>query len=332
MSAYKGRIIACGLEYALLALPLFILCLGIPHPLGAAETVKMVEKDAQHTFVESQDPAVKLLLERSVKQGLITPEEYEEVKRDSEERARLLAPSFKAWYDRGFNFSMNDNRFFLKIRFRSQLRFTQRFQNDAWRNPGDAKNFPELLGVFGDYRATRLDNSASSFNVRRARLYFMGHLFNPDFKYFMQIAGETAENAQTPSAVRLLDLAFTSTHLPLLNVQLGQYKVFFNRAQINSTASMQFAERALVMDSFTASGLDRRDIGITFMNDEEIYPVNYYFGIFNGAGPSFNRLGGFFSEQPTENCPGGTTGQNPLPSPSGCPSPQRNINANTRFA
>ena len=43
---------------------------------------------------------------------------------------------------------------------------------------------------------------------------------------------------------------------------------------------MQFAERALVMDAFTASGLNRRDIGITIMNDDEIYPVNYYLGDF----------------------------------------------------
>lgn len=330
MPPSSGRIIPRGPMYGVRIVPLVLLCLGSPQLLGAAETVKMVEKEGQHDFVESQDPAVKLLLERSLKQGLITQEEYDEVKRASEERERLLAPSFKAWYDRGFNFSMNDNKFFLKIRFRSQLRFTQRYRNDAWRDPGDAKNYPELLGVFGDYRANRSDATASSFNLRRARLYFMGHLFSPDFKYFIQLAGETAENAQTPSAVRVLDWAFTSTHLPLLNVQLGQYKVFFNRAQINSTASMQFAERALVMDAFTASGLDRRDIGITFMNDEEVYPLNYYFGVFNGTGPSFNRLGGFFSEQPTEGCPGGTTGQNPLPSPSGCPAPQRNINANFR--
>jgi hypothetical protein len=158
----------------------------------------------------------------------------------------------------------------------------------------------------------------------------MGHLFNPDFKYYIQLSGETAENSQTPGSVRLLDLAFSSTHYPLFNIQFGQYKVFFNRSQINSTASMQFAERALVMDAFTASGLDRRDIGITIMNDEEVYPVNYYVGIFNGAGPSFNRIGGFFSEQPTADCPGGTTGQNPFPSPAGCPAPQRNINANLR--
>ena len=297
---------------------------------SAAETGRLVEKDGQYVFVEDMDPATRLLLERAAKQGIITQEEYNQVIQQSQERAYLLQPSFKAWYDRGFNLSMNDNAFFLKVRFRTQLRYSQRFRNDAWRNPGDAKNFPELLGVFGDYRANRSDNTASSFSVRRARLYFMGHLFSPDFKYYTQLSGETAENSQTPGSMRLLDLAFMSTHYPLFNLQFGQYKVFFNRAQINSTATMQFAERALVMDAFTASGLDRRDIGITLMNDEEIYPVNYFFGIFNGAGPSFNRIGGFFSEQPTEGCPGGTTGQNPFPSPEGCPAPQRNINANLR--
>jgi hypothetical protein len=296
----------------------------------AADTGKLVEKDGKYQFVESMDPATKLLLERAAKQGTITQEEYDQVVRESEERTYLLQPSFRGWYDRGFNLSMNDNAFFLKIRFRAQLRYTQRYRNDAWRNPGDAKNFPELLGVFGDYRANRSDAEASTFNVRRARLYFMGHLFNPDFKYYIQFASETAENSQSPGAVRILDLAFTSTHYPLFNLMFGQYKVFFNRSQINSTASMQFAERALVMDAFTASGLDRRDIGITLMNDEEVYPVNYYLGIFNGAGPSFNRIGGFFSEQPTEGCGGGTTGQNPFPSDPACPAPQRNINANLR--
>lgn len=298
----------------------------------AVDAGRLVEKDGRYVFVENQDPSMKLLLDRAMTKGWITQEEYERVMQESEMRSYMLSPSFKAWYDRGFNFSMNDNAFFLKIRFRAQTRFSERIRNDAWRNPGEAKNFPELLGVFGDYRANRgEDEFTSSFNLRRVRMYFMGHLFDPDFRYYIQMRAETAENAQSPGSVSLLDFAFMSTHYPLANLQFGQYKVFFNRAQINSTASMQFAERALVMDAFTASGLDRRDIGITFMNDEEIYPFNYYFGIFNGAGPSFNRFGNFFSEQPTEGCPGGTTGQPPFPSPAGCPSPQRNLNANLRF-
>ncbi len=296
----------------------------------AVEGGRLIEKDGRYVFVESQDPALKLLLERAVKQGIITQEEFDRVMEESEERAYLLQPSSKTWYDRGFNFSMNDNAFLLKLRFRTQMRFTQRFRNEAWRNPGDAKNYPELLGVFGDYRAVRADATQSQFNLRRARLYFMGHLFDPDFKYYIQMRAETAENAQAPGSLGLFDLNFTSTHNPWLNVQFGQYKVFFNRAQINSTASMQFAERALVMDAFTASGLDRRDIGITIMNDEELFPVNYYFGVFNGAGPSFNRFGSFLSEEITQDCPGGATGGNPFPSPAGCPANQRNLNANPR--
>jgi hypothetical protein len=302
-----------------------------PQSVSAADAGTLLEKDGKYVFVESMDPATKLLLERAVKQGTITREEYDAVARESQERAYLLQPSFRAWYDRGFNFSMNDNAFLLKMRFRTQVRFTQRARNEAYRNPGDAKNFPELLGVFGDYRANRSEDSASSFNLRRVRMYFMGHLFNPDFKYFVQLRAETAENAQAPGSLALLDMNFTSTHIPWLNAQFGQYKMYFNRSQINSTASMQFAERALVQDAFTASGLDRRDIGLTIMNDEELFPVNYYFGVFNGAGPSFNRLGSFQSEQPTEDCPGGATSGNPFPSPAGCPSSQRNLNANVRL-
>jgi hypothetical protein len=297
----------------------------------AAEAGRLVEKDGKYVFVESMDPATKLLLERAVKQGTITREEFDAVVKESQERTYLLQPSFRAWYDRGFNFSMNDNAFFLKMRFRTQMRFTQRYRNDAYRNPGDAKNFPELLGVFGDYRANRSEDTSSQFNLRRMRLYFMGHLFSPDFKYYVQMRAETAENAQSPGSLSLFDMNFTSTHLPWLNVQFGQYKVYFNRSQINSTASMQFAERSLVQDAFTASGLDRRDIGITVMNDEELYPVTYYFGIFNGAGPSFNRIGSFVSEEPTQDCPGGQTSGNPFPSPAGCAANQRNINANLRL-
>ncbi len=296
----------------------------------AADTGKLVEKDGRYVFVESMDPATKLLLQRAVKQGTITQEEYDNVARESQERTYLLQPSFKAWYDRGFNFSMNDNDFFLKIRGRFAARFTQRYRNEAYRDSGDSKNFPELLGVFGDYRAARSSDQASTFSLRTARIYFMGHLFNPDFRYYLQLAGETAENAQAPGAVSVLDMNVTSTHIPWLNVQVGQYKVYFNRSQINSTASMQFANRALAMDAFTANGLNRRDVGITIMNDEEVYPVTYYLGVFNGAGPLVNRFAQFSSEEPTAGCPGGQTGGNPFPSPAGCPANQRSLNANLR--
>ncbi len=310
---------------------LWFCVIGLEAPVSlAADSGRLIEKDGKYVFVESMDPATKLLLERAVKQGTITQDEYEAVVRESQERAYLLQPSYKAWYDRGFNFSMNDNAFFLKIRARFAFRFTQRYRNDAYRTSGDSKNFPELLGVFGDYRANRSVDEASTFNLRIARLYFMGHLINPDFKYYIQLAGETAENAQAPGALSVLDMNVMSTHIPWLNVQVGQYKVYFNRSQINSTASMQFASRSLAMDAFTANGINRRDVGITIMNDEEVYPINYYFGVFNGVGPLVNRFAQFSSEEATVGCPGGATGGNPFPSPAGCPANTRNLNANLR--
>jgi phosphate-selective porin O/P len=322
----EARRLVCGWALCLTLLMMGLTSLSAPRSAYGAETGKLVEKDGRYVFVENMDPATRLLLERAVKQGTITQDEYLKVIEESERRAQLLQPSFRAWYDRGFNFSMNDNAFFLKIRGFVQGRFTQRFRNDGWRDPGDAKNYPELLGVFGDYRAQRSTNDASTFTMRRVRLMLMGHLFTPDLKYFIQLAGETAENAQNPGSVQLLDAAVTSTHLPLLNVMAGQYKVFFNRSQINNATSMQFAERSGVMDAFTASGLNRRDIGITIMNDEEIYPINYYFGVFNGLGPGFNRFGSFTSEQATADCAGGQTSGTPI----GCPAEQRNLNANLR--
>src|SRR5690348_2059069 len=151
------------------------------YPIGpisadAVESGRLIEKDGKYVFVESMDPSMRLLLERSLKNGMITQEEYDRTIKESEEHAYLTQSSFKAWYDRGFNFSMNDNAFFLKIRARIQTRYTQRYRNDAFR-VGDSKNFPELLGVFGDYRSNRSIDEGSSFNMRRVRLYLMGHLF-----------------------------------------------------------------------------------------------------------------------------------------------------------
>ena len=118
------------------------------HPAGESRSCgrirKLIEKDGQYVFVESMDPATRLLLERSYEKGIITQEERDKAIKESETRAYLMQPSFKLWYDRGFNFSMNDNAFLLKIRGRMQLRETTRWRNDAWRNPGDAK---ELSGT-----------------------------------------------------------------------------------------------------------------------------------------------------------------------------------------
>lgn len=312
-------------------------------PAHAADGAQSPRKEPPVTQPDDMDPITKFLMDDALAQGRITQQKYAALMRDYEEQAYLRQPGWKFWYDRGFNLGSNDNAFLLRMRGRVAVQYVGRHRNSAWRDPGDAKNYPDIVGVFGDYRVNRSEQDVRTVNLRRARLYFMGHVFSPDLKYYIQLRADSAsESNQTPTGVQLYDYFVTSTHIDWARAQIGQYKVYFNRAQINSTASMQFTERALVSDAFTASGLDRRDIGLTIMNDEEKYPVNYYFGVFGGAGPNFSRLGNFESEQVTQGCPGGQQSNNtPLPPGSiSCTDPsvngllanplQRNLNADTR--
>jgi len=326
-----------------------LLCSSLVGGLGyrtdaiSGETLGPSAKSLPATTADDFDPVTKFLLDDALAQGRITKQRYAALMRDHEEQAYLRQPSFKFWYDRGFNLGTTDNAFLLRIRGRLDTQVTLRSRNEAWRNPGDGKNFPDLIGVFGDYRVNRSEKEAATFSLRRARLYFTGHVFDPDMKYFVQIRMDPAgESSQTQGGLQLYDYYILNTKLDWATAQIGQYRVYFNRAQINSTASMQFAERALVSDAFTASGLNRRDIGLTIMNDEERYPVNYYLGVFGGAGPNFTRLGSFESEQITQGCPGGQqNGNTPLPpgdftctdnsNNTNLANPlQRNLNADTR--
>jgi len=327
----------------------FIVCISLSTLMIAGgtacggEPARPTAQDLPAPTADGIDPITRFLLDDALTQGRITKERHAALTRDYEEQAYLRQPAFKVWYDRGLNLGTNDNSFLLKIRGRLVTQYTQRYRNEAWRNPGDGKNFPDLVGVFGDYRVNRSEGEASTISLRRARLYLMGHVFDPSIKYYIQIRADSAsDSSQTQSQIQLYDYYVTSTKLDWANVQVGQYRVYFNRAQITSTAAMQFAERSLVADAFTASGLDRRDIGLTIMNDEEVYPLNYYLGVFGGAGPNFTRLGNFDSEQITQGCPGGQQPSN-VPLPPGnlnCSNNsnnqnldiplQRNLNADTR--
>ena len=307
------------------------------------EAARPTIQDLPPATADGIDPITKFLLDDAVAQGRITKERHAALVRDFEEQAYLRQPTFKFGYDRGFTLSTNDNAFLLRIRGRLDAQYSFRSRNSAWENPGDAKNFPEIVGVFGDYRISRFDSESQSLSLRRARLYFMGHVFDPAMlKFYVQLRMDSSSDpSQTPGTVQLYDYFVTNSKINWAQVQFGQYRVYFNRSQINSTASMQFTDRALVQDAFPANGLDRRDIGLTIMNDDEIYPLNYMLGVFGGVGPNNTSLFAFDSEQVTAGCPGGQQ-PSPAPIPPGAASCsdatanqtgfnplQRNLNADT---
>ena len=105
------------------------------YPAHAVESGKAYRKRWAIRLCRKHGPSDATVAGALVEKGIITQEERDKAIKESETRAYLMQPSFKLWYDRGFNFSMNDNAFLLKIRGRMQLRETTRWRNDAWRTP-----------------------------------------------------------------------------------------------------------------------------------------------------------------------------------------------------
>jgi hypothetical protein len=164
-----------------------------------------------------------------------------------------------------------------------QFRYTHEEFNALHGTVGDRQ-------FFGSTASPILHSEdTDTFHIRRARLLFSGYVFSPDIYYQLQLQHETGEAATAASQTNLFDLFVNFKQLPYANVQIGQYKVFFNRTQILSTGMLQLVERSIVQDAFIANGINRRDQGITVMSDSTKYPVNYYLGIFNGTGISLSN-------------------------------------------
>lgn len=129
------------------------------------------------------------------------------------------------------------------------------------------------------YSATDRDDGddESRFNVPRARLTAGGHFYRPALRYYFQ--GDFADDFD------LRDAVLEAVVSPALGARAGQFKIPFNRAQIASSASLQFVERAVSVDEFLL-GDSGRDIGVQIGGTVVPERLQYAVGAFNGAGPN----------------------------------------------
>ena len=183
-------------------------------------------------------------------------------------------------------------KFFLKLRLLSQVRYSYSTYNSAWGTVGDSRN-PEILGGQVEFRAVRNQSNSSTFTVPRTRLQFLGFAFDPDLRYNVSLAMDQAPFNQEGGngRVALQDAYIASWHIPWATVQAGQQRVWFNRANITSVATTSFADPMIVQRMFSANQVNNRDIGISILSDEDQYKFNYAFGIWNGTGPNLTREG-----------------------------------------
>jgi hypothetical protein len=261
----------------------------------------------------ASDPALELLS----KKGVITREEYEQARRETETASPGSSPTtpptakpetnptpdsdntvdlgkgIKFGYDRGLYTQFKD-KFRLKIRIRGQFRFTDSAFNSNYNTVGDIKNFPSVSGT-GAVGSLRHAEDISELDVRRVRLVFEGFAFSPDITYFVQFRndtnGTTTQASTSRSTTQLYDAYVALGQLSWANLKVGQYRTHYGRQEFVSSALLQFVDRGFVAEAFVPNGLDRRDQGVTLFSDPAKHRFNYNIGVFNGVGSNLTRLG-----------------------------------------
>lgn len=162
-------------------------------------------------------------------------------------------------YLRGIAFRTPDRLFELAIGFNLQARFTS-FDFDA------------VPGATAD---------ADEFRIRRFKLYFTGHAFDPKLTYRVQLAFENVNNTRL-----LLDDAFVNyKFVDEIAAQMGQSKTPYSRDELYNDGVIQFQERALAVETFKPG----RDAGAGILGSIFGGKLAYVAAVFGGDGQNTLR-------------------------------------------
>ena len=284
----------------------------------ALEEGQLQKKDGRWEYLPSEDPGLKYLFLK----GIITQDEYDKGLKVLETRERIVKPNFNIDVNNGLNIRVG-SKFLLKMRLLTQVRYSFSTFNDAWGTVGDSRN-PEILGGQVEFRAIRRQSDSSQITVPRTQLQFMGFAFDPDLRYNLSLQmNSTPLNQEGGNGRATLQDAYVSSwHIPWATVQVGQQRVWFNRALISSNATSAFADNMIVQNVFASNLQGSRDIGFNILSDEDQYKFNYAIGIWGGMGANLSRDGTSVSQNVLPPSNGGKT----LPSGT-----TRTYNYDTRF-
>lgn len=220
------------------------------------------QASAQNTDVEElrrQIEAIQSQNEQQIEELRRKIEELElekEVNKERYEDTKTRVEAKDAWYNNveigykkpgdGFKIKSKDGNFSFRTRLRTQFQFSV----------DDVEN----------------EDTATNFDIRRLRLTFDGNAFAPWLFYTIQLDGEAA-------SVRLRDAYFDFAYNTLFVPRIGQFKVPYNREQLNSSGDLQLVERSIIDDEFSFS----RDVGAAAYGVLGNF-VTYGVGAFDGNG------------------------------------------------
>ncbi len=137
-----------------------------------------------------------------------------------------------------------------------------------------------------------------SFQVRRARVVFQGYLLGEHNEYEVELALSPEDVLDAnggpdgdPQTSPLLDLFVRFSQLRDLTLQVGQYKIPYDRERMISSANLNLVDRSIVDSEFTFD----RDIGAELFSKDllGLGYLRYYAGVSVGEGRNTTEFSDF---------------------------------------
>lgn len=234
-------------------------CLAVAFPPGVWAVDSLYEDSLENVLREK---------------GLISKEDWVRIEAAQEKRAQELSrrmdqefPIFIGYGRSGFELKSKDGKFATHLQWRFQGRW-------SYPERGD----PTSFNAFND-------NPESTFELRRVRMKIGGHGYQPWLKYYFEVDLQPTRNAgeESGSETRLIDWRIMLERFKFLSLQVGQWKVDYNRERRDSSGNQQFVERSIVNDFFT---IDRQVGAMLYGRVAPGTPFDsrYYAGVFTGSG------------------------------------------------
>jgi hypothetical protein len=149
----------------------------------------------------------------------------QDVLADADTRASLLQSGAVSGYDNGFFLGSADGNYLLRIIGQLQVRAVYNRQDDS---PTDDNRF--------------------GFEVRRAKIEFKGHVFDPSWQYHVEL-----DTSRSSGTVALGENGWIQKDMGNgLLLRFGQFKPYFTREEMISSKRLQGIERSQINTQFTA--------------------------------------------------------------------------------
>ena len=188
-----------------------------------------------------------------------------EVLGESEFRESLMQSTTQAGYNGGFFIRSSDDQFELKINGRIQFRWTHYAtrSGNKYLNPGLQRD------------------DRTGFDVQRIRLGFRGHAYDRNLTYRVVLRMGASNSYDTRLHYAYLNYKFRED----FQFRAGIFKIASTRAQMTSSAKLQFVDRPAADAVFQFS----RGLGVRFWGRLFDKRLDYYLDIVNSFNGVNNR-------------------------------------------